>query len=595
MKSKKLFYLLFLVSLSVFADEALFNAYQSFLNPAMDEYTRRIHYEFKAHESDSSTSGTLSYISKGDNRFSLSFSMDLLKLHLTRDSSRIQLYTPHNKTLFMSSSGKDGFSLKEIMTCLNKMNSALGKDIKSLLSLELLQEKQGLIISKNTSVYYLYAGGHMVAEITLKKNELDKAKLFFGTGVMYLEFTSSNSAFLIYRNSQAKHVVHPSEVDMNRSLIRSIARYLEVRHHEVLNPSSPDVSKEGEYGKLRKSQGMNFVYLKGSPYEIGWQHGQFLSNESRRVVDSTLYLMGMVYTIKTGDWFMDKIREAQRRLDHHTPQEYIEELKGLSNGSGISFEEIHLANYFPALFHCSGFTVKDDKTVDGKMYHGRVLDYMCRIGLQYDNAIFSVEKNGAIPFVNIGFAGFIGSVSGMNNEKLSLGEMGGKGEGLWDGVPMPILMRMALERARNLNEAKAIFSDNPRTCEYYYIFADGKDKSSTAVYAKPDSIEFLAPGKDHEKLPYKVPSCLMIAAGARYESLHNKVKSFSFIDEEKAIRLMDAPTASVENNLHSVLFIPEDLKLWISYARIYSGAYNEEFIELNLSDLLNDDFYKANQ
>ena len=61
----------------------------------------------------------------------------------------------------------------------------------------------------------------------------------------------------------------------------------------------------------------------------------------------------------------------------------------------------------------------------------------------------------------------------MNLKKISLGEMGG-GEGLWDGVSMPILMRMAAENANNLEEAKNIFSSNSRTCEYYYIFADGK-------------------------------------------------------------------------------------------------------------------------
>jgi len=302
-------------------------------------------------------------------------------------------------------------------------------------------------------------------------------------------------------------------------------------------------------------------------------------------------LMGMVYTIKTGDWFMDKIREAQARLDKYTPKEYLDELKGLAEGSKIPYEEVHLANYFPALFHCSGFTVKDEKTVDGTLYHGRVLDYMCRIGLQYDNAIFTVEKEDSLAFVNVGFAGFIGSVSGMNEEKISLGEMGGRGEGLWDGVPMPILMRMTLEKAHSLEDAKSIFSSNERTCEYYYIFADGKDKSSTAVYAKPESIEFLDPGKSHEKLPYKVPKCLMIASGERYESLHNKVKDYELIDDQKAIDLMNAPTASLTNNLHSVLFVPEKLKLWISYAGIYNGAYDEEFIELKLAELLKKDYY----
>ncbi|MDD7984971.1 C45 family autoproteolytic acyltransferase/hydrolase [Lentisphaera marina] len=595
MKPLKLIYILLFLSLSVSADCELFDAYEKFVKPSTEQFTRRIHYEFKANDSEDDTAGTLSYISKGESRFSLSFSVGLLKLHLTRDQDRIQLYTPHNKTLFMSSCGENAFSLKSLMSCLHSMDESLGQDISSLCSLEELQNKKDFVIQKNESIYYLYLDGYMLAEITLKKSHLDEAKIFFKTGVMNLEFESSNYGSLIYRNSRAKKIVRPKSVDMDRSLTRSLARYLQIRHYEIFKPEKKEKYLKGKYGKLKRLHGMNYVYLKGSAYEIGWQHGKFLAEESRRVVDSTLYLMGMVYSIKTGDWFMDRIREAQASLDKHTPQEYIEELKGLAEGSQIPIEEIHLANYFPALFHCSGFTVKDDKTLNGIMYHGRVLDYMCRIGLQYDNAIFTVEKIGAIPFVNIGFAGFIGSVSGMNQEKISLGEMGGRGEGLWDGVPMPILMRMTLERASNLNEAKEIFSSNPRTCEYYYIFADGNDRSSTAVYAKPESIEFLDPGKNHKKLPHKVPSCLMIASGSRYESLHNSVKKSSLIDEEKAIDLMNAPTASMDNNLHSVLFIPENLKLWFSYAGVYNGAYDEEFVDLHLSDLLKEEFYKKPQ
>ena len=51
-------------------------------------------------------------------------------------------------------------------------------------------------------------------------------------------------------------------------------------------------------------------------------------------------------------------------------------------------------------------------------------------------AAFVIAPEGRIPFVTIGYAGFTGSVSGMNARGISLGEMGGRGEGQWDGVPM---------------------------------------------------------------------------------------------------------------------------------------------------------------
>ena len=51
------------------------------------------------------------------------------------------------------------------------------------------------------------------------------------------------------------------------------------------------------------------------------------------------------------------------------------------------------------------------------------------------------EPEGKIPFVNVTYAGFIGSVTGMNAQQVSIGEMGGRGLGPLgrraDGVPRP--------------------------------------------------------------------------------------------------------------------------------------------------------------
>ncbi len=54
---------------------------------------------------------------------------------------------------------------------------------------------------------------------------------------------------------------------------------------------------------------------------------------------------------------------------------------------------------------------------------------MTTIGLQDCATNFIVHVDGKIPFANVGYAGFIGSVSGMNAEKISLGEMGGRVRG----------------------------------------------------------------------------------------------------------------------------------------------------------------------
>ena len=84
-------------------------------------------------------------------------------------------------------------------------------------------------------------------------------------------------------------------------------------------------------------------------------------------------------------------------------------------------------------------------------------------------------------WVNVGYAGFVGSVTAMNAKHLAIGEMGGRGEGNWDGKPMAQLMREVMERADTLDEAVEIMRKDPRTYEYYYVISDAKTRK--AVWA----------------------------------------------------------------------------------------------------------------
>lgn len=243
-------------------------------------------------------------------------------------------------------------------------------------------------------------------------------------------------------------------------------------------------------------------------------------------------------------------------------------------------------NVFPELFHCSGFAVFGTATKDGKLYHGRVLDYMTTIGLQDSATTFIVAPEGKIPFANVGYAGFIGCVSGMNAECISLGEMGGRGEGQWDGVPMATLMRRALEECDSLAKVKALWEHSPRTCEYYYVFADGKTNQAVGVAATPDSIQFVAPGEGHELLGAGIPDAVVMSAGSRLEKLRERVtQRHGEIDAEIGQWLMSRPVA-MQSNLHNVLFVPEDGILYVANADHKHPAAERPYVRLDLNALL---------
>ena len=305
-----------------------------------------------------------------------------------------------------------------------------------------------------------------------------------------------------------------------------------------------------------------------------------------RCIDSVLYSFGTVETIRSGRWFRHKLDDAYARLAPHIPERHKRETRALAKSLGINPKLAETLNVFPELFHCSGFAVFGSATKDGKLYHGRVLDYMTTIGLQDAATTFIVAPEGMISFANVGYAGFIGSVSGMNAESISLGEMGGRGEGQWDGVPMATLMRRALEECESLDGVKELWKNSPRTCEYYYVFADGKTNQAVGVAATPESIQFVAPGQGHELLGDGIPDAVVLSAGSRLETLRQRVTArHGEIDAEVGQWLMSRPVA-MQSNLHNVLFVPEDGILYVANADHKHPAAERPYARLDLIELL---------
>ena len=323
-------------------------------------------------------------------------------------------------------------------------------------------------------------------------------------------------------------------------------------------------------GFLEEIDGHAVLHLAGSPYEIGLQHGRLLRDRVHAVVrylldvkakDMTIELAGL--PVVGPQAVIGLIQATQQEF---IPAWYDEELRGLADGSGVSLADIRTCNFIPELFHCSGFALSGDATGNGQTYHGRVLDYGCDWKLQEHPVIVVAKPEGRIPFVNITYAGFIGCVTGINAERISVGEMGGGGLGKWRGVPMAILMREALEQAATLADAVAVFRDQPRTCEYFYVIADGKTGESVGMEAGADRFETVLPGEANERLPYAVPDAVLLSAGDRYERLVKRVrKAHGAIDAGTALRLMDRPV-SMKSNLHNVLFETSTGRFWVAHA-----------------------------
>ncbi len=346
-------------------------------------------------------------------------------------------------------------------------------------------------------------------------------------------------------------------------------------------------------GFLEEVDGYKVLHIKGSPYEMGYQQGVLLKDDIHKLVRHLFDVKAKEFKVEivpglkinpNPKILIATISENQKK---YVPKRYYEELRGVADGSGANYNEVLVANFLPELFHCSGFALSGSATKDGTLYHGRILDYGCDWQLQEHAVLTIAEPDGKIPFANVTYAGFIGSVTGMNAKKVSIGEMGGKGIGHWDGVPMALLVRWALEEANTLEEAVAIFRDHPRTCEYYYVIADGKSGKGVGMEASWNKFFTVAMGEAHEKLPTAVKDAVVLSAGDRYKELARRVQAgHGTFDAESARHLMDRPVA-MKSNLHSVLFESTTTKLWIANAsKSGEPAANQPYHAFQLSDLL---------
>jgi isopenicillin-N N-acyltransferase like protein len=353
-------------------------------------------------------------------------------------------------------------------------------------------------------------------------------------------------------------------------------------------PARVLVAVEGK-GYLERVDGYPVLHLKGSPEEMGYQHGVLLREQVQQIVASLLdpkpdeevrvgplkltraMIAGMLNTM-----FADKV-----------PERFMKEMHGLARGAGVPVQRIIAANLIPEFFHCSGFALLEEATAEGRLLHGRVLDYAVSLRLQEHAVLIIQEPDGRIPFVNASYAGFIGSVTGMNNEQIGIGEMGGRGEGQWQGIPMSFLVRMVLEQAKSLEDAIAVFEKNPRTCEYYYVISDARANTAVGMKAVPGKVELIRPGESHPLLPGPVKNTVLMSVGKRYEALSGLVADgYGKFTQASAIRLMDAPVAT-ENNLHDVLMVPGQGVLWVANAdKDGKPAWAQKYYRFDCRELL---------
>jgi hypothetical protein len=342
------------------------------------------------------------------------------------------------------------------------------------------------------------------------------------------------------------------------------------------------------HGLLCRLQGQTILLLEGTPEEMGTAHGRLLGAQAKQLTERVLYMVGGLDTLQGNHWFLDRMAQIERRTQPFVPRRFVEECDATARAAGIARRDARYANLFPERFHCSGVAVAGKASRDGRVYHARVLDYMRDINLQGMAAVVVFMPQDFNKWMSLSYAGFIGTVTAMNEHGLAVGEMGGRGEGDWDGMPMSYLLRDVMERASTVEEALEIVRTTPRTCEYYYVFSD-RSANMAGVRCTPDQMLVLRPGEQHSLLPRVPDDTVMFSAGTRAEELSRRLQeNYGQIDVPSMIEIIKRPVA-MSSNLHNAIFAPQSLEMWFANAGKHTPACDEPYTRCNLATLI--DFF----
>lgn len=343
------------------------------------------------------------------------------------------------------------------------------------------------------------------------------------------------------------------------------------------------------HGLLCTTQGKTILFVEGTPEQMGAAHGRLLEPKVRFLVQRVVYLVGAADSVQSGRWFFDTMDEIHRRTKPYIPPRLLAECDALAQAAGISQRDGRYANLFPERFHCSGVAVRGKASKGGRVIHARVLDYMRDIQLQDAAAVVVFMPKGYNTWMSLGYAGFIGTVTAMNEKGLAIGEMGGRGEGDWDGLPMSLLLRDIMERADNVEQALELMQSARRTCEYYYVLSD-RSGNIAGVHADARQMTILRPGQQHPQLPLVPEDTVMMSADQRAVHLSNRLQQYyGQIDVPTMIEIIKRPVA-MNSNLHNAVFAPETLDMWVADAGRHTVACDEPYAHCNLGALV--EFYR---
>lgn len=223
---------------------------------------------------------------------------------------------------------------------------------------------------------------------------------------------------------------------------------------------------------LEDKDGILTLRVCGTPYEMGYQHGALLKD---RIKDFFLrevigYLSGKEKERGCGDFpgepLENYFRSKSYILERYIPAEYRQELKGLADGCGLSYDDVVLIHIFSDIASLAKFKI----------------DLNLNAATRDRNLITFYNPQSGRAFVTLGHPAIIGTASGINEKGVAL-----EGDGRFKsvifsrGIPLLFLYRQVLQYADSYYDAIRFISSSQRASADSVVMTDTRINKSCLI------------------------------------------------------------------------------------------------------------------
>jgi len=358
------------------------------------------------------------------------------------------------------------------------------------------------------------------------------------------------------------------------------------------------------------------MYLEGDAFDRGVAHGKLCKKLDEYQEAAFVEQIYKLIPSKSYLYFLrDLIAWFNRDIQNYIPQEYLNEINGISQSADSKYDFIgppyyRILNYHAAhdighalqnlaLVGCTSFALNENSPKHNLII-GRNFDFYVNDDFAKNKIVAFVKPAKGHKFVYITWASFIGVVSGMNDAGLTVTINAAKSTYPTKSAdPISLIAREILQYAGNIEEAMAIAKSRHSFVSESFLIGSAADNRAILIEKTPSEMDtYTSPNntlvcanhfqgelfmhdslnvQDMRESPsvYRENRCKELIAE---DSLHNYLSVASILRDMRGMHNKDIGMGNEKamNQLishHSVIFMPHQQLIWVSTSPYQLGTY----------------------